>query len=224
MRVIPRNKVPKITFCQVHLPKWSENAAELGLDPLDIAELEQRTEAARVAYNTHYAARMAARSARQRLDIAINSMTTLAASMVKQIRAKAQTQGPRIYPLASLPAPDKGSPIGKPGTPSRFTTELQQVGWLVLRWECKNPRGTVGTMYHVHRQLRAADGTWGPREFLGIAGKKEFTDSTLPPGSAAVQYHVRAIRSTAYGEEANHLVNFGASFAVGAPGQMQLAA
>jgi hypothetical protein len=72
--------------------------------------------------------------------------------------------------------------------------------------------------------MGATRAAWGPREFLGIAGKKQYTDSTLPPGSAAVQYHVRAIRSTAYGEEANHTVNFSASFRHGAPGQMQLAA
>lgn len=224
MRVIPKNKAPRITFCQIRASRWAQHAVELGLDPADVAELQERVETARLAFNAQRQARDAARSATIRMNIALAEMTNLAATMISQIRATAARDGDSAYRLASIPAPKKPSRLGTPGTPESFTAELQQVGWLTLRWKCRNPRGAVGTIYEVRRQLQSADGMWGAKEFLGVAGRKKFVDSTIPPGCRAVTYHIRAVRSTAVGEEANHSVNFGTTFRVGAPGEMQIAA
>ncbi len=62
-------------------------------------------------------------------------------------------------------------------------------------------------MYQVYRQI---DGS-GEMAFLGTSGTKSFTDTTLPAGSRAVVYQIRAMRSTAIGPSAQFIVNFGMS-------------
>ncbi len=43
------------------------------------------------------------------------------------------------------------------GLPSRFAVQLQATGSLTLTWECKNPRGSEGTIYQVWRRLHTAN-------------------------------------------------------------------
>ena len=45
--------------------------------------------------------------------------------------------------------------------------------------------------------------------FLGTAGIKRFTDSTLPAGSTAATYEVTAVRSTGRGHPARFTVSLG---------------
>ena len=60
MRLIPKDKVGKITFCQVHVPLWQENADRLELDPQIVAMLAADTEAAYIAFQEQRAAQQAA--------------------------------------------------------------------------------------------------------------------------------------------------------------------
>jgi hypothetical protein len=62
----------------------------------------------------------------------------------------------------------------------------------------------VGTIYEVKR---AAGG--GSMEFVGASGVKTFTDDTLPMGASPVTYQITAVRSTARGNPAQFVVNFG---------------
>src|SRR3954452_10875737 len=102
----------------------------------------------------------------------------------------------RVYSLAQLSRPKRGSPIGVPGMPDRFGFTLDQMGTLRLTWMCKNPRGSVGTIYQIYRQI----GYGGEWVFLGTSGKKRFVDATLPKGAESVTYKVCAMRSTKTGE------------------------
>ena len=104
-----------------------------------------------------------------------------------------------------LAKPAKPAPIGPPGTPYAFSAALQQIGWLTLRWKCRNPRGSTGTMYHVWRRT----GFSGAFGFLGATGVRRFVDKTVPAGASAVMYQVQAIRSTTAGALATYHVNFG---------------
>jgi hypothetical protein len=148
-------------------------------------------------------------------------MNAEGASIIGQIRARTATIGKQAYALGRIPVPDKPSPIGPPGKPERISAELTQIGSIILRWSCKNPRGSRGTVYHVSRCIGSASGPW---EFLGIAGRKEYEDATLPPGAAVVTYKIQSFRSTALGEDTLHGVNLGGvDRGLPVPANMQLA-
>jgi hypothetical protein len=100
--------------------------------------------------------------------------------------------------------------VGAPGTPTDFTVSLNGDGTLKLKWKCANPAGSVGTIYQVWRRIGGAGGA-GEFVYLGGSGTKDFTDDTLPAGSAAVTYQIQGVRSTAIGPWAQFNVNFGIS-------------
>ncbi len=205
MRTVPRNQSPKIGFFQARLPKWEANADAIGVTPEDVALLAAKTEAANAALAAQQQAQQAAEAATLELQIAINDMAKLGAAMLMQIRAKAKTSGEAVYPLALISAPAAGSPLGKPGVPTKFSFTLDTRGALLMKWKCKNPRGSAGTMYQVYRRVD------GNREltFLGTSGTKKFTDATLPAGASEIVYQIRAMRSTVIGPLAEFNVNFG---------------
>ncbi len=62
-----------------------------------------------------------------------------------------------------------------------------------------------GVTYQVWRRF----GSEGEFSFVGASGEKKFVDSTIPVGTAQVQYQVRGIRPTSAGEWAQFNVNFG---------------
>jgi hypothetical protein len=224
-RVVPRNRFPLISFYKGRAAKWVENAALLGLDPQELATLQAEIAAAEEALRVQQLAQTQARIKTQSLRFALEALGTTGAGLIRQIRGRSATLGNQAYILSMLPVPEKGSPIAEPGTPRSFTTELQQTGMLTLRWECNNPRSARGTLYHVHRQvMREGESDWGPREFLGTAGRRKFVDATLPPGVVSATYEVQAIRSTRAGMTANHLVHFAGPRGMRMlPGKMQLA-
>ena len=61
-------------------------------------------------------------------------------------------------------------------------------------------------------------------EFLGTAGNRKLTDTTLPAGSRGVTYQITAIRSTRRGESGQFNVNFGVDGEVGKFAGAKLAA
>ncbi len=221
MRVVPRKKSAQIMFYKTRLAKWAQAAEALGLDPEQVASLQAKVDAARLA---RIAQREAINNARSRtLDLhnALDAMNAEGAIIIRQIRATAGSLGNMAYSLSQIPVPDKPSPIGPPGKPERISAELTQIGSIILRWSCKNPRGSRGTVYHVSRCIGSASGPW---DFLGVAGRKKYEDATLPPGAAVVNYKIQAFRSTALGEHTLHGVNLGGvGRGLPVPENMQLA-
>jgi hypothetical protein len=193
MRVVPRNKGPRLQFFLTHLPKWIENAEALGLSAEILVELQAKVDETCTKRNAQYANEQAARSATQEADSADEAMSNLGAAVIQQIRARARTAGPSIYSLGSISPPKDASPIAPPGKPDKLKAQLMG-GWLELRWTCKNPRGSTGTLYHLHRSV---DG--GPKAFIGLSGEKKFVDQTVPKGASFLEYEIRAIRSTQVG-------------------------
>jgi hypothetical protein len=148
-------------------------------------------------------------------------MNAEGANIIRQIRATAGSLGDQAYSLGWIPVPDKPSPIGPPGAPHTITAELTQIGSVILRWACDNPRGSRGTAYNIHRHIGPPGGQW---EFLGIAGRRKYEDVTLPPGAAVATYRIQAFRSTALGVVVEHNVIFGGvSGDTPVTGNMQLA-
>lgn len=205
MDLVPRTKNGKIQFYKSRLQKWTERAVEIGTTPEAVADLVAKTDLARQAYAEQRAALQVARAATGKLDEAIDKMTTAGASIIKQIRAKADLAGTGIYPKASIRKPAKPSPTKAPGKPDQLDVSLCAAGRLMLKWTCDNPRGTKGTMYHVWRSI-------GPEEryvFIGTSGAKRFTDDTLPAGTSLVLYRIQAVRTTKAGAAAEFIVRIG---------------
>jgi hypothetical protein len=204
MRLLPKDKAGRIEFCEIRLEPWAERAEAIGTTPEQVAELAMLTEQARQAHAAQSVAYNAARAATLRLDQAIAKMSNTAQGIILQIRSKASRDGDNVYAQASIPVPEKASPIAMPGRPTRFNAQLQQTGQIKLTWQCKNPRNSQGTIYQVWRSV---DG--GEPKFLGGSGKKAFVDNTIPPGTAKVTYRIRAERSTRVGQWAEFPVNLG---------------
>jgi hypothetical protein len=111
-----------------------------------------------------------------------------------------------ISPLAAHPPPPPPPPVGPPGTPEALKVELNPDGSLKLSFKCANPAGAYGTLYHV---FRSATGETNDYQFVGAAGEKRFTDSTVPSGLSIVYYRIQAVRTTAVGVAGEFLVRFG---------------
>jgi hypothetical protein len=206
MPTVPSKSVEKIQFFATHHETWAENALEIGTSSAAVAELDALTSTARDMYNAQQMAINAARSATHAFQMAVEAMAKAGANVIAQIRVKAATTD-GVYSLAMIPAPAQPSPIGEPGKPTQFSIELSSVGSLTLRWKCKNPKGSVGTMYQIWRRIAPPTGT-GQLTQLGVSGEKKFVDYTLPAGASEVMYQVQAFRSTKAGPWAQFNVNF----------------
>ena len=205
MRLMPEISSGKVEFCVTHLPPWAENAVAIGSSEEAIDDLQAKTDAAKAAILAQNQARDAARSATLAARMAVDAMAAASAAIILQVRSKAETAGVEVYVLASLPPPADPSPIAAPGKPDDFGVALQQNGTLMLRWKCRNPRGSAGTLYQVYRRLSAE----GKFEYLGSTGKKKYLDASIPEGTSNVTYQIQAVRSTAVGVFGEFNVNFG---------------
>jgi hypothetical protein len=204
MPVVPSKYVEKIQFFESRMAHWAEDAAEIGTTPEAVAQLDTLTGAGRAAYDAQLQAMAAAKAATATFLRTVDEMAKAGANIISQIRVKASTDGDDVYPKAYIPAPAKPSPIAAPGMPDQFSFELSQVGPLTLKWKCKNPKGSVGTMYQVWRRI----GT-GELTYLGGVGVKKFVDDTLPAAVSDVMYQVQAVRSTKAGPMGQFNVHFG---------------
>jgi hypothetical protein len=201
--------VKKLQFFETRLEPWAERAAQIGTTEADVDALAAVAAEARAALEEQHAAQAAARAATMKFNLLLEKVAKAGAGIIQQVRVRAMTTDDQsVYPLAQIPPPAKASPIAPPGQPTRFTFTLRQVGSLELRWACKNPRGSVGTIYHVYRKSGVDVGPDG-WAFLGSAGERRFVDDTVPAGSALVMYKVQAIRSTALGLEGFFHINLG---------------
>lgn len=206
MGVMPDKKVEKLGFCEAHVEPWTDNAVAIGSSAPAVADFSTKTTAARAAYVAKQAAEEAVRNANANFDLALLAATTAAADIIKQVRAKAATAGNSTYTLASLPIPATPGPIGPPGTPEGLKVALNPDGSLKLTFKCPNPAGSTGTLYHV---FRSATGASDDYDFVGGAGEKKFTDSTVPSGTSIVYYKIQAVRTTAIGVAGEFIVRFG---------------
>lgn len=209
MSVVPTSRLGKIEFYEAHIAPWSANAANIGLTPGAVTTLTTLTTAARTAYNAAESARNAAKAATQAFYEAVRAMHSnpgAGADMIDTIRNYAESKNqPNVYTLAQIPPPAAPAPVGPPGTPFDFVVTLLQSGALQLRWKCRNPSNSQGTLYEIMRKTPGSDGF----VFIGASGAKTFTDDTLLSGDQPAQYMITAVRSTQRGDPAQFIVNFG---------------
>lgn len=205
-KILPEGAVAKVAFFENHNPVWQSVAAGIGTTPGAVTALQTKTLAARNAYNAQQLLLDQAKAATQTFNDAVAAMTRAGSDIIKQVKAKAATDGNAVYTLALLPVPATPAPLPPPGTPTDFAAALNPDGSLTLRWKCANPAGSSGTIYQLARSVGD-----GPFAAVGGTGTKTFVDNTLPAGAATVTYQVQAVRSTAAGTAAQFLVRFGVS-------------
>ena len=83
---------------------------------------------------------------------------------------------------------------------------MDETGVLHLKWKCASPRAT-GVVYQIWRNFDGGTDF----EYVGGTGQKEWTDTTIPAGTARVMYKIQAARSTAAGPWAVFNLFFGTS-------------
>jgi hypothetical protein len=205
MSVLPKTRIEQVEFAEEHLTVWTAEAVNIGPTAPAVADLQTKTEAARAAYLAAKEARNAAKAKTEAFYLAAKAMTDACADIIKQIKAKAAISGDGIYTLAEIPGPATPTPVGPLTKPGDFKVTLGETGELNLAWKCTQPRGATACTYQVWRRI----GNVGPYTCLGGTGRKDFTDATVPAGSASVTYKIQATRSTSMSPWAVYTVNFG---------------
>lgn len=215
MKIVPRTKPSRVAFYEGHIERWTQHAAALGVSEEQCEELRTRVESARAALIEQEVASDAARAATSNANLAVQSMHTLGAAMIAQMKAHGQATGaPNILNIAGLPHPSDGSPLPHPSRPDDFTFALTTQGTPIVQWQCAQPSGALGTSYEVARSLVDASGNPGPFVHVGVAGSdKRFIDETLPVGCAGATYRVTGLRSGTRGPSGQAGVQFGVKMA-----------
>ncbi len=204
MALVPDTKQGKVTFFRSKVAPWTASPTEIGTTAANVAAFDVLVSAAEDKRAAQTSAEGAFRAAVEEADQAVEAMAKAGADIISAVRTKGRTDS-AVWALAQIPAPATPSPVGAPGTPSAMEVALNPNGSVVLSWDCANPAGSVGVIYHVYRQLEAV----GDFTFVGGSGKKEFTDTTVPSGIATIVYKIQAVRSSAIGIDAEFIVRFG---------------
>lgn len=207
MPIVPKGRRDRLGFYSTHVPVWAQDPQAIGTTAEMVAEVAELLAQAKQAYLEQCQLQSAARAATSRFNRLSRALRDKGAAIIMQVGLKAAHDGDGIYTKAQLPAPKRKSPIAPPGQPTSFRFDLDAVGNLTLRWKCKNPRGSVSTLYHVYRSI----GSPNRFEYLGASGAKEFIDETIPRGAGLIFYRIKPTRSTCVGPVALFHVNFGTS-------------
>lgn len=207
MSLVPTTQQGKVNFFKGKIDPWTASATAIGTTVTEVTALDGLADAAQKAITARVVAQAAAKTAAAEADQAVAALAKAGADIISAIRTKARTGGDEVYNLAQIPAPAHRTPKQPPGTPDKFTATLTTSGTLKLGWECQNPPGVSGTLYHVYRQISAES----PFVFLGGSNVKSFVDQTVPPGSTRVTYQIQAVRGGTASEFGEFNVNFSKS-------------
>ncbi len=202
---VPKSRRGIRDFYRHRAGSWAQRTAELGIDPAQAAELATLVIETEQAYMQQLQAMRTAQGTTLRYNALVKELGAKGAMVIKRIRAHVAYHGGSLAELASLAPPDKKSPIGPPGVPYELTTTLAQGGELMLKWQCRHPKGAEGTAYSIFRRI-GHDGAW---EYVGNTGKKTIIDDRIPPGTTNLTYRIQAFRTTGPGPAAEFNVNFG---------------
>ena len=192
MRTVPVTNAAKITFFETHLPAWEANPATIGLTADQVADLRASTTEARAAFNDAQQARNAAQAATLRQTQAVIKMAALGGSLIKTIRAFAETtDDTSVYSDANIPRPRRGSPLGPAPTPTNLTFQPRTDGAIELRWHAE----TKGrTSFIIERQTFSPGQTESRFTLIGTSTARSFVDTNVPTGLERAVYRVTAER------------------------------
>ena len=105
MPLIPNKHEARILFCQSKVAPWTASATQIGTTTAAVTAMGAKADNAQAKLQAAIDARQASKNATAALETAIRELGTAASDIVKQIRAKAATDGDGVYLLAEIPAP-----------------------------------------------------------------------------------------------------------------------
>lgn len=212
MGLLPENHAARIAWFQSRESLWTTNATAIGTTSAAVTDVAAKATAAADALAAQEVAHNAAKASTATLINAMDALTNAGMAVVEQVRTKARSAGPGVFPLANIPGPAIPTPVGAPGTPSDLVAELLPGGAVSLTWKANNPPGCKGVIYQVGRQ----DDQAGEFKYLGGSGERKFIDATIPAGTSTCIYRIQGVRTTAVGNIQEFVVRFGAASGNGA--------
>ncbi len=187
MPIVPQSKAGALLWGQVHLDPFSD-PVPIGLSASQSAAYAAALAEFKDAYYAADAARTEAMSRTALADSAWAKFHRISASCLATIKATAEASPDpnAIYSLALISANKKRTPAGPPVDVTGLSAHLQNDGSVKLKW-----KGTVrqGQFFTVWRKLGSH--AWMQ---IGSIACKSFTDPSLPAGSTAALYMIRAHR------------------------------
>ena len=188
---LPARSLPTVEWLEARISGWNTNYASIGLTSAQVIDLATGLTNARTAFTSVTKIRADSKS----LTLDFNGQATVihdkAAGMIANIKAFAEASGDAstVYALANVSPADAPTPAGPPVTPSNVRATVQNGGNVLIEWD-----GSLSqrTFFEVLRIVDSAI------EYSRIAsiGEKEYVDTTVPTGTATVQYAIRAVRGT----------------------------
>lgn len=173
----------QIQFFQQRLTAWAADPAAIGLTADQVADLQSFVNQAGSSRSTALDARQVSKNATATQNVDVRGMMNQGTAMIQTIRAFADLSGnpDAVFTTAELDAPKTGNtPLPPPVPATSMQASLQATGAIKLTW-----KGTVanGTVYTIYRRI--GEGQFSP---IGTSTTKSFTDSTVPAGTAEVDY------------------------------------
>ncbi|HVU63648.1 MAG TPA: hypothetical protein VHC70_06715 [Phycisphaerales bacterium] len=188
---VPSTVQDLLNYCSEHASHWSGIEASIGISAGDVTNLKNQADAAIAAVAAQLAAREGAKSATLTANAAVSTLRKTIATLVRTIVtfAEASADPMEVFAKAEVPPTAPATPSLPPGQPNTFSATLDDAGNITLKWKCTNPPGG-NVVYNVMRR----DDSTGSYAQVGVIGKREFTDKTIPAGLGSVQYQVFAFR------------------------------
>ncbi len=188
--VLPRTRLQKIEWFEQRLDGWLADPAAIGLTPAQVTQLAADVAAARQAYDRAQQTRNEAQSATVGFHAASAAMEGGGRDLITTIKAFAEASNdPGVYVQADVPPPNTPTPTptGPPDTPTHVTGTINSDGAVELSWQ-----GSLRhrTFFEILRRLEG-EASW---TVLDSVGAKRYLDETVPLGTTAAQYRVRAKR------------------------------
>src|SRR5204863_8818553 len=104
------------------------NPTLIGTTAALVTALAAKVTAAQTKLDAQVALQQQLKNATADLHLAIRDLVGAGGDIVKQIRAKAATDGDGVYILAQIPPPATPSPVPAPGTPTNFKVAVRADG------------------------------------------------------------------------------------------------
>lgn len=190
MSTVPKSREQQINFFEQHIAIWSNDPASIGLTSGVVTELNGLTQQARASFVSVQALREAAKAGTTGFHNATDAMSALGGAAINTIRAYAKTTGDDgVYEAAQIPPPDAPTPYPAPAAPADLKTSLDNNGNVNVTWRITQPASGAQVFTMVTRRLNGN----GPFTLIGSTQGKQFTDTTVPAGTAEVTYQLQAM-------------------------------
>lgn len=188
---LPSYRPDTLTWLEAHLTQWNDNLAAIGLTSAQTIDLALDIASARTAFTSVQTIRADAKAETQAWYTKANTMHTTGSDLVTSIKAFAANSddAAAVYLAAGMTEKDPPSPVGAPTQPVITTAILDATGSVTIKWDGTGP---VGTVYIVSRKLA----TESVFSIVGQGEGKEYTDTTIPNGTASALYTIKGVRGT----------------------------